>query len=146
MTDRTGTTVTPELLAAYEATDYAIAADPGAVARPGVPSVEVDALLSRFGVRTAAVLTAWNPLSQTTPPAENAAAQARLVARLRAEGLPTLPAEGRGRDGTWPPEESLCILGIEMEAAHRMAGDFRQAAFLWLETGLPPRVVLTRRA
>ncbi len=133
-----------ELLAAYEATDYLVTAHSVVIARPGERSDAIDGLLAEAGVRMAAVLTAWNPFSTETIPAENARAQAQLCARIDALGLRRLPAEGRGRDGAWPPEESICVLGIALDEARHLAAEFRQNAILWLESGLPARVVVTR--
>jgi hypothetical protein len=90
------------------------------------------------------VVTAWNPFSTVTEPAENSRAQAQLMSRITALGLRWLPAEGRGRDGRWPAEESLCILGIDADGARALAAEFRQNAILWLETGKAPQVVVTR--
>lgn len=137
--------VAPDLLAAYEATDYVVHAAPDIVARPGEISAAVDDLLAGLGVTCAAVITAWNPFSTETIPAENAVAQARLLARVGELGLRWLPAEGCGRDGDWPAEESLCVFGIDGEAARALAVEFRQNAILWLELGRAPRVIVTAK-
>ena len=135
--------IDPGLLAAYNATDYVIQADQPVIARPEEWSAEADALLAARAVHTAAVITAWNPYSQTLFEAENAQAQQLLIEAVETLGLHWLPAEGRSRDGAWPPEPSLCVLGVPLPEAEDLARGFRQNALLGLEIGHPTRVVVT---
>lgn len=142
--DRSGDgTVDMALADAYRATDYHVDAAPPVVLRIGRREAAADRLLAAHGVATAAFLTAWNPASRTTPPAENDAAQARLRADLAAGGYATLPGRGLGRDGLWPPEESVLALGIDRSTAIRLARAYGQNAFVWLARQAAPELVWT---
>lgn len=134
--------IDPRLLAAYAATEYVIAVEPPVVARSDRQALAVDALLAARGVACAAVVTAWNPYSRLTLAPENARAQASLIAAVEEMGLPWLPVEGRGDDG-WPPEASLCVLGISRDAAEALGCRFGQNAILWLEARRPARLLVT---
>jgi hypothetical protein len=50
--------------------------------------------------------------------------------------------EGIGVDGTWPPERSILVLGIEREAAVQLGGRFGQVAIVFGEAGGPATLVL----
>ena len=133
----------PELLEAYLDTDYHVFGEAPLVLQPGVPRSDADRFLRDQGVETAIVLTAWNPMSVATAISENEAAQARLIEDLDQRGLVHIPAEGRGRDGHWPPEPSLLILGVPLHLAHNLAAAYQQAAFLFLRRGTAPEVIVT---
>jgi hypothetical protein len=125
--------IDPALVAAYRATDYAVTApDCEIVLRAGAASDALAALMRALRVDTAAVLTAHNPWSRPTPAADNDAAQRALEAELAAYGVPTLPAEGRGTGGDWPPEPSVLALGLSRAAADSLARRWRQNAYLWV--------------
>ena len=83
-------------------------------------------------------------MSVATPIAENEAAQARLIEDLNRRGMTYIPAEGRGRDGLWPPERSLFVLGVTLLVAHELAAAHQQAAFLFLRRGVAPEVIVTQ--
>lgn len=112
------------LIAAYRDTDYHVFADLPFVLRVDEASPPCEALLRRRGVRSAAFLTAWNPMSRPRAPDANALAQERLADRLARDGLATLRGEGRARGGGWTPEESLLILGISRNAAGQLSREF----------------------
>ena len=131
------------LIAAYRATAYHVAADPPLALRVGVRLPASDDLLQRHGVRSAAFLTAWNPLGQALDRSANDAAQVRLAQDVTAMGLTWLPGEGRGHDTEWPPEHSLFILGIGRSPAIDLSRRFRQNAFVWVNAGLAPELILT---
>jgi hypothetical protein len=73
-------TLTPRLLRAWRATDYAVGA---VVVRIGRRSAAMDALLAQLGTRAGVFVTAWNPLSRPMPPGWNHRMQNCLVERLR---------------------------------------------------------------
>jgi hypothetical protein len=133
----------PDLIAAYRATDYRIDASPPVVARIGDASAPVDALLRAQGVTTAVFITAFNPVSRPTDAAENARAQARLLAVLNAGGHAFLPGLGIGRVGDWPPEPSVLALGVTRAEAEALGRAYRQNAVVWIEAGRAPELLLT---
>ena len=131
------TAVTPELIAAYRATDYvAVGAGVRLTLRIGEKSTQADGLFQQMGVQGAAFLTAYNPYSVDVGAAENEARQQRLRADLDAlEGLTIWEGYGLGRDGEWPAEPSLLIWGIGRAAATELAVRYEQNAFVWMERG-----------
>ncbi len=114
--------------------------------RCGERSPPLDALLAVSGHDTWAYVTACNPLSIALPDAANAERMTRLEARVVASGLPYLHGQGRGADGTWPPEPSLLVIGISQQDAVALAGAFRQAAILVGSRGGAARLVDCRSA
>ncbi len=133
----------PELLEAFRQTDYHVFGDTPLILQPGIFAPDADRFLHDRDQDTAIVLTAWNPMSVATPIADNEAAQARLIEDLDRRGMAHIPAEGRGRDGLWPPEPSLFVLGVPLQVAHELAAAYRQAAFLLLRRGVAPEVIVT---
>ncbi len=138
--------LTDELRRAYQNTDFHVFADEPLVLRPGETCPDADKLLVDAGQTYAAVLTAWNPRSAETDRRVNEAAQACLEEKLSGLELSAIPAEGRGRDGNWPPEPSLFILGATPGIAQQLAHEFRQAAWLQYVHGEPARIVETQFA
>lgn len=132
------------LLQAYRETEYRVSHDSHLVLRVDEPNKALDALLVDRDVTTAAFITAWNPLSQPVSKSANDIAQARLQFEVMALGLDVLPGEGVGRDGTWPPEPSLLVLGISLDRAKQLSRTYKQNAFVWLTLGKGPELVMTR--
>ena len=79
----------------------------------------------------AAILTAWNPRSQPFPLHENKTRNNYLCALLNNDLV--LDALGQGDDAMWPAEESFCILGMTKDEVEKLAVDFGQYAYIWLE-------------
>jgi hypothetical protein len=130
------------LEAAYRATDYVIEAPGGAfVLQVDEPSDELAALQRARGVRESAFISAWNPRSETTDAATNAAAHQRLLEALRAAGYETLEGWGRNPAGAWPAERSVLVLGLDEEHARRLAAAFEQNALLHVGADATPRLV-----
>lgn len=124
------------LLAAYRRSSYEAA---GAVARIGLRSPAVDALLAELGVREAGFITAWNPFSQRRPDGWNARMQGRLV--LATRRLPS--AAGHGGKGRW--REAHRLIGTDPRRLMVLAHRFRQAAIVTVTRGQPARLRLIRR-
>jgi hypothetical protein len=98
-------------------------------------------LLEDRGADTWAFVTAWNPRSNARPAAENQARQRELIELVGRHGWPELPGLGIGWDETWPPEESLLVLGISREEALAVARRFGQAAIVFGERRGPAELV-----
>jgi Protein of unknown function (DUF3293) len=109
--------VTPRLLRAYRASDYAVDA---AVVRIGRRSAAIDALLTRLGARTGVFITAWNPLSRRKGSGWNDRMQRRLAERLRR--CINLPASGSL--GRWHEAHMLAL--TDPRPVVRLARVFRQ--------------------
>jgi hypothetical protein len=86
-------------------------------------------LLERERVWCWAFITAWNPGSTPLSKAENERRQSELV--QKASRWTTIRGAGVGQDSTWPPEESLCILGISRGAALALGRQFGQLGIVW---------------
>lgn len=124
----------PELIAAYETAEYAVA---GRVLRVGERSAALDALLEAQGVQGAAFLTAANPRSVRLPARENAARMHALEAAVREGGHAYLHGEGRDPQGKWLAEPSLLVLGMSRAQAEALGRAFGQNAILFIERGSP---------
>ncbi len=134
-TDDTDSQLNPALLAAYRATDYEVA-ELNCVLRVGEACPTLDARCQREVSPTAAFVTASNPRSVMLSDRENERRNLALRDRLQALGLTAVyGGVGRGRDGKWPPEKSVLILGISRPVADELATEFEQAAYVWYAEG-----------
>lgn len=132
------------LLEAYRTTRFvAYDGDRQVVAMVGEHAPEMDELLHRLAARSGVFITAWNPRSVVLSHALNAAAAARLEARVAAEGFRALPHRGLSADPAWHPEEGLFVLDIDFDYAIRMATDFGQNAVTAPSIGRPATLLLT---
>ena len=129
--------LTARLLAAYRVTEYRIG---DASIRIGRRSAAADAALHHLGVRRAALVTAYNPLSRPTPVGRNLRCQRSLVQLARR--LPRLPAVAAA--GTrW--EEPMLLLGTDPRRAACLGRCFRQHAIVVLRMRERPRLILLTR-
>ena len=131
--------------AVYLATEYRVFPDPLTVfvIRCGERSAAVEQLLRQHALVDRAFVTADNPRSRRLDDVENARRLTELKAVLRDAGYTCLPGSGEGRDGTWPPEPSLFVLGIQESEAVRIATRFDQHAIVAGRLGEPARLVWT---
>lgn len=135
-------TLDQNLIEAYRATDYLVFADPPLTIKVGQTNSNLAQLLTARGVARAAYITAWNPKGQACDHEANAAAQARLMDTVEAEGFEWIAGEGRGSIGNWPPEPSILILGISRTEAKRLGHKFRQNAIIWVGSDDAPELVM----
>lgn len=127
-----------ELLHAYQASIYEID-DPHLTIRPSETNPRLDELLAGEGLQTWAFITAWNPQSvKPNDPADNDAAQARLLERVRHHRIWT--GRGRSVDSSWM-EDSLLIGGISAQEAEAIGREFNQRAILIGVVVEPARLV-----
>jgi hypothetical protein len=124
----------PALLRAYRNTCYEAA---GIQIRIGRYSAATDRLLLTHGARSAALITAYNPLSRLMPLAWNLRMQARLLRVLCRRRL--LPA--RGFLGQWS-EAHVLVFG-DTRPVRRLARRYRQYAIVIVRLGQPPRLAMT---
>lgn len=133
----------PDLLAAYEDSDYVVHDKPELVLKIGVPSPRLDALLEKERAPCAAFVTAANPRSKPRTPEENAAALAGLDQLVAASGYPSRKGEGRESNGSWV-EPSRLVIGITRENAEALGRLFGQNAIVFIEKGRAPELVVLR--
>jgi hypothetical protein len=105
---------------------------------------ELDSILNQHDARTAAFITAHNPHSQIVSAAENACAHEMLLKELQATGYRWLAGYGTDPDREWPPETSILILAIDQPGATALATQLDQNAYVWIEAGTPPALILTQ--
>lgn len=129
---------------AYLATDYKVMAAEPFVLNIGRASPELALRFKLDRTGSAAFITAWNPSGELTSDSENHAAQQRLLAEIKALGLPYLDGEGRDPSGLWPGEPSFLVFGISLEAAKKLARQFRQNGFVYAGSDATPRLLLLR--
>ena len=110
----------------------------------GVTSPEVAALLAVHNAAGAAFITACNPPFLPVGSVHNVLAMKSLRSLLQYRSkLPSLEGRGQDRDGLWPPEQSLLVMGINREVAERLGRQFGQNAIVWIDQdGLPSLVEL----
>jgi hypothetical protein len=125
-----------DLFKAYRDTCFVIDA-PGREIhlRIGQQNPEADALLKKYGVADAALITAWNPGPIRHSAAENNQRQQSLEKQIQSAGFRFLRGRGIGTDPSWIPEESVLILGIPRTLAVELSSQFGQLAIVWHEVG-----------
>lgn len=128
-------TVHPNLVRAYREAIYIVNEGDDAIAlKVGEVSPALATLMRVHKATTAAIITAYNPYSEIQPSAENERMQAALVAVLKATATVCFNAIGSDPEGEWDPEPSTLALGISLVEAQRLADQFGQNAFIWINT------------
>jgi hypothetical protein len=132
----------PVLLAAYRNAEYVVPIGARLCRfRPDRPAPgPLDTWLADNG--PAGWLSAFNPGSRRLSALDNLRRHDALWRRLRSEGRTALAGYAADPAGAWPDETSLLVPGIGLERLNRLALDFGQLAFLWLEPGQPVRMLL----
>jgi len=120
---------------AYREAIYIVNEGDDAIAlKVGEASHALVALMHVHKVTTAAIITAYNPFSEIQPLAENERMQAALVAALQPKSTACFDAIGSDPEDKWEPEASTLALGISLVDAERLADQFGQNAFIWINT------------
>jgi hypothetical protein len=129
--------------AVYRATTYFVDGPTGRFAlRIGQASAELDALAAAHRVNTWTYITAHNPGSVEAPSERNENQQRELEKTVEESYYPIYSGEGK-RDGGWPAEPSLLVLGIGEAEAATMARKFGQVAVLFGERSGPAQLLWT---
>lgn len=138
------TGIDPVLLRKYQQTEYCVY-DRGSsfVLDLGRPSNELADLYRERRVATAAFITAYNPCSQPSNDAENAAANTRLRQALKALGAEVMEAVGSDPAGHWS-EPSLLALGLSRAQAESLGKAYRQNAIVFAGADAVPELLLLR--
>jgi hypothetical protein len=128
-------TVHPNLVRAYREAIYIVNEGDDAIAlKVGEVSHALAALMRVHKAQTAAIITAYNPFSEIQPLEENERQQKALVAALKPKSITCFDAIGSDPEGKWEPEPSTLALGISLVDAERLADQFGQNAFIWINT------------
>lgn len=128
-------------VAAYEATHYFAHAAEKVLLRIGDPPEKHADFLEAMRATSATILTAWNPLGQALPAAENQRAQEALLSAIRARGLRWLNASGEDPTGSWEPEPGFCVFDVPDQVLDDWLEIFRQNAAVQARRGEPCRLV-----
>lgn len=140
MSSKVPAVVDPALLAAYRAAEYVVPVGTR-VCRFRVDCPVPEPLATWLHERgPAGWLTAFNPGSRSLAILDNLRRHEVLWQILQAEGFEAFPGYASDPTGAWPDETSLLVPGIPIERLHRLAREFGQIAYLWLEPGRPPRM------
>ena len=127
---------------AYLRTTYWVDAKPQPIAvRIGAHQPELDRLLSGFGARRWAFISAWNPRSMRVATWRNARRHRELIRTLKHQGLRWLPGIGEGDDPSWAPEPSVLVVGMSAPQARRVGRRFGQNAVVIGRLGGPARLL-----
>ena len=139
----TGSRVSPVLIAAYRATHFCVnGVQPPFIMRVDESNADLASCYATHGVRCSAFITAWNPGSQPTTDAANAAAQHRLEALLREQHFQFIDGLGVDPTGQWEGEESFLVLGIDQEAACDVGRLFHQHGIVWAGADAVPHLIM----
>jgi len=133
---------------AYRRTRYRILL-PGAVIerRIGRADPRADAQLRSAGCqRDWALVTAWNPRSESCGEAANRERQAGLQRQLEQRGQPYLPARHCSPAGDWPDEESVCLIDPPEGLAAALGQAWEQDAVVTGRLGAAPQLLWLRDA
>ncbi|MEM8829679.1 MAG: DUF3293 domain-containing protein [Cyanobacteria bacterium P01_G01_bin.19] len=104
-------------------------------------SPKLDFILTKHHSTTWALITAHNPYSQCLSPAENQQRHQDLVELLRSHNLTFFNAIGKDKDDLWTPEQSIFIVGIELEKAISIGNKFQQNAIVVGEWGQRSKLI-----
>ena len=97
-----------------------------------IPSV-INHLLENENKKSAVILTAWNPRSKALSSEENIKRNTKLYSYLKNNKYIIYKALGQGNDTSWPAEESFLIAGLDKSIAEKIAIEYEQYAYVWLE-------------
>lgn len=123
---------------AYLQTTYRVLAAPEAIdIRIGQRNSMLDRLLRDNGVQDWAFVTASNPRSRRLPDHENAKRNAEMKHALQQDGWRLLDGIGLPCESGWQPENSVLILGIDRDAAMKVALRWEQNAIVCGTVGHP---------
>lgn len=131
------------LLAGYADTNYFVSGLELPL-HPGEPNAGLPGFLAAQGAKSLAVLTAYNPRSDTLPEGENEQRQATLEDWLEEAGLRWVSAEGRARDGSEqrPHEPLLAVFDAPPALLQRLMESYGQNAVIVATADAPPRLWL----
>lgn len=140
--------ISEDLIAAYRSTNYQAGTGEGGITlRVDQYSKPLSRLFAQSGHRCAAFITACNPFGALENLETNIKACADLRGRLDSYvARPDQIVEGMGIDssGTWPPEKSFLVLGLDLETSRTLGKEFGQNAVVWAGADAIPQLILLR--
>lgn len=137
-------TISEELLAAYSRTDYHVFADAAFVLNISKFSMQLESLYRVVGVRSSAIITAYNPYSEPRSSENNEQAQQQLCELIKQMGYKWIEGEGKDPSGQWPAEPHVLILGCKLVEIKTLGETFEQNAIVWTNSKAVPQLVVLR--
>jgi hypothetical protein len=132
-----------DLLKAYQTTNFIVSTPHKTIVLTiGERNPSLDELLDEYNSQSGAFITAWNPRSLRLLDAKNMARQTALVAEVSKRRYVFLEGPGVGQNDKWPPEESIFIIGISIDAALELGNLFGQLAIVFAERGQAAKLLL----
>ncbi|NRA37756.1 MAG: DUF3293 domain-containing protein [Planctomycetes bacterium] len=147
-----------EFIRAYTATTYSFSVDAeigSSVAKDkdndirwnnfhiGECNQALNDLLQKHHVLAWAILSAFNPYSETIPLTENLHREHKLLTQLNSTSYLIYAAQGKDDNDLWPPEPSLLILGIQPNLACQLAQEYQQNAIIIGQLNTPAELLWT---
>ncbi len=136
--------LSPDLIKAYEATEFHVKAMPPFVLRVNRYCGSLGRLFKNWEATSAAFITAHNPHSLPLSAKENASRNKKLQADIKKLGFSSIDGFGRHPDGEWESEDSFLVLGISLDGAKELGATYGQNAIVWCGEDAIPRLVLLR--
>jgi hypothetical protein len=115
------------------------------ILRIGKVSPELAEIHRSHRVDCSAFITAFNPFSQPFDEQENERRHELLLKEIKLRSLPIVQGLGSHPDNGWPPEVSLLVPGLSLEASKSLGTRFEQNAIVWSATDTVPQLILLRR-
>jgi len=134
----------PDLISAYEVTNFHVKAEPAFTLNVGKVSEELKALFKQNNVSNAAFITAWNPYSKSLSDEENQSRNDQLENQLNIQSLTFIDGFGQDPLGQWSGEDSFLVFGIDLEASKKLGVQFQQNAIVWSDINAIPKLILLR--
>jgi hypothetical protein len=131
-------------ISAYLETDYIVRGESSVILRIGKVSPELAEIHRSHRVDCSVFITAFNPLSQPLNEQENARRHEFLMQEIKLRSLPTVQGLGSHPDNGRPPEVSLLVPGLSLEASKSLGARFEQNAIVWSGTDAVPQLILLR--
>ena len=139
------TKIAAEKIQAYAATEYhLIQPTDSIILHVDRPCKKLSSLFTTRSVQSAALITAYNPLGTQQSPPLNTLAQQTLITQINTLGYEYIEAVNISPQGNWPPEPSLFIFGIPIDAAFSLGQRFNQDALIWVAENYIPKLLLLR--
>lgn len=133
------------LVEAYLSTSYEAEMPKGlCVLNVGSPSQKLLEVYADCENKSAAFITAQNPLGCILTAEENRLRANALLADSKDLGCSFFDGEGKGADDSWDPERSVLLLGLTFEQAVHLGRHHQQNAIIWADEDAVPKLVLLR--
>lgn len=136
--------IDPDTIRAYLETNYVVRGESSLILRVGQACPELAAIHRSHRVDCSAFLTAFNPFSQPLDEQENDRRHELLVQELKLRSLSVFEGYGSHPDNGWPPEASVLVPGLSLEASKSLGARLEQNAIVWSGGDAVPQLILLR--